>query len=359
MIESASICPRASRMCKQDSRQFPKPQNQCCSPKRKRVSHAMHNHLRNSRSSARSRFHFALAALLAAIICSLSSTRAGDAPASAPVKSKFPCNPEAATQYTAYRVNRPITIDGKLDEECWKNVPHSKRFVDILTGEPTQYDTRVAVLWDDKNLYVGYWLEEPDVQATFENHNDPIYYNNDAEMFIAGRDCYYEFEINAKNTIYEVFFIWQEAYDKAPYGEDPMLQRSHMGGFNGVGYTTHPRGPRYMSGGWRFPGIKTAVHIDGTLNNSTDKDKGWTVELQLPWEGMKWLAKADNRALPPKEGDVWRIDFSRFNQHRAPAPAKDSTGWVLSPHGAWDSHIPECFPYVHFSTNDVMTIKTE
>jgi len=42
-----------------------------------------------------------------------------------------------------------------------------------------------------------------------------------------------------------------------------------------------------------------------------------------------------------------------------PAPAKDSTGWVLSPHGAWDSHIPECFPYVHFSTNDVMTVKAE
>jgi hypothetical protein len=79
----------------------------------------------------------------------------------------------------------------------------------------------------------------------FTEHGSPIYRDNDVKVFIAGRDAYYEFEINALNTRYEVFFIWEEAYD--------------------------------------------------------------------------------------------------------------SGKWVWSRHGIWDSHIPECFTFVHFSTEDVLS----
>ena len=37
-----------------------------------------------------------------------------------------------------------------------------------------------------------------------------IWFDNDVEVFLGGEDCYYEFEINALNTVYEVFFIYQE-----------------------------------------------------------------------------------------------------------------------------------------------------
>jgi hypothetical protein len=52
------------------------------------------------------------------------------------------------------------------------------------------------------------------------------------------------------------------------------------------------------------------------------------------------------------------MDFSRFNQYREAPPAKDSKGWAWSPHGVMDSHVPECFAIIHFSTKDVSTIKT-
>ena len=71
---------------------------------------------------------------------------------------------------------------------------------------------------------------------------------------------------------------------------------------------------------------------------------------------MSWLALADGRALPPLNGDEWRMDFSRFNTYKEAAPAADSGGWVLSRHGIWDSHIPECFPSIRFSTNEVSSI---
>jgi len=39
---------------------------------------------------------------------------------------------------------------------------------------------------------------------TLTERDSPIYKNNDVELFIAGKHSYYEFEINAFNTIYEV-----------------------------------------------------------------------------------------------------------------------------------------------------------
>jgi len=131
----------------------------------------------------------------------------------------------------------------------------------------------------------------------------------------------------------------------------PQFDRTKKGArpFNGVGLSTHPRGKRIGFWNWDMPGLKTAVHIDGTINNSTDVDKGWTIEIAVPWSGLEILARADGRSLPPKSGDVWRIDFSRFNTYKDKAPGtKDSGGWAWSSHGVWDSHVPECFPFIEF-----------
>jgi len=270
-------------------------------------------------------------------------------------KTQFPCEEKDIPHYTAYRLKKPVRVDGALNESSWRSAPRSSRFVDLISGQPTAHDTRAAVLWDDQHLYVAYWVEEPNVTATLTERDAPIYKDNDVELFVAGRDSYYELEINAFNTIYEVFFIWESAYERRGFASVPEFSRSNpkVRPFNGVGYKTHPRGRRLGSWAWDFPGLQTAVHVNGTLNQSGDKDSGWTVELALPWAGMKWLARADGQALPPRKGDVWRMDFSRFNQYKAPPPAEDSGGWAWSRHGIWDSHIPECFTYIHFSTDDL------
>ena len=265
---------------------------------------------------------------------------------------RFPCPENEIARYTAYHVSGSIHIDGRLDEPAWQRAPLSPRFTDIITGQPAIHDTRAAVLWDDENLYIGYRIEEPFVNAKFTNHNDFIYLDNDVECFIAGPDAYYEFEINAFNTCYEVFFVWEDTFERSGLSRLPEFERSKLVPFNGVGFTNHVRGGRLGNFKHTFPGMKTAVHVDGTINHDADRDRGWTVELAFPWKSMKWLA-TDGRALPPKEGDVWRMDFSRFNQYKEAPPAADSGGWFWSRHGVWDSHIPECFPRIRFTTNDV------
>jgi hypothetical protein len=259
----------------------------------------------------------------------------------------FPRPLDQVAGYTALRTGVAPVIDGRLDDECWINAPRSSRFVDLISGAPTVHDTRVAVLWDDDNLYVGFWVEEPFVEATLTERDSLIYNDNDVEVFVAGRDAYYELEVNALGTIYEVLFVWEDSLGDFP-GFDADMPGARP--WNGVGFTTHPRGPRVGFWEWDFPGLRWGVAVDGTLNDNRDRDRGWTAEIALPWEGMRPLAAADGRSLPPEHGDVWRISFSRFNQYREAPTAVDSGGWALSAHGVWDSHIPELFPHVSFST---------
>lgn len=262
---------------------------------------------------------------------------------------QLPKVPPAPIQYAAVQAQNALTIDGKLDEPDWISAAQTPRFVDLISGNETAHKTHAAILWDSDFLYAGYWLEEPNVSAKYKDRDDPIYFDNDVELFIAGKDAYYELETNAYGTIYEAFFVWKSAYQSGSYATDKQLRPSAPKSqpFNGVGFTSHPRGERIVFLGYDMPGIQVAVHVDGTLNDDSDTDRGWTVEFAIPWQSMKWLAAGDQRSLPPKPGDQWQINLFRFNSYKT--SAKDSGGWAVAPHRVWDSHIPELFPLVTFA----------
>jgi hypothetical protein len=274
------------------------------------------------------------------------------------MKERYGCAEEFIGHYFCHRTDKKIEVDGNLTEESWLKAPKSPRFVDIVTGVPGFLDTRMAALWDDKCMYIAFWIEEPEVRATLTERDSPVYMENDVEVFIGGVDCYYEFQINALGTVYEVFYIWQDAYTKGSVFDTPEFDLllhdvDVLGGFQDeLRLGKHPRGKRWAFKDWDFPGMKSAVQVDGTINDSSNVDKGWTVELAFPWEGMKTLA--GGRSLPPRDGDIWRFDFSRFEALTyGGMKVEPSLGWAFNRHGVYDSHIPECFTYMHFTTKSV------
>ena len=97
-----------------------------------------------------------------------------DKPDKAATQSKSPCDQFEIPNYNAYRVSKPPTIDGKLDEAVWKSAPQSNRFKDLISGAETIHNTRAAVLWDDEYLYVAYWIEEPNLQASITERDGLI-----------------------------------------------------------------------------------------------------------------------------------------------------------------------------------------
>jgi hypothetical protein len=190
--------------------------------------------------------------------------------------------------YTCYRTQEPLAIHGRLTEAVWQKAPKSPRFVDMVTGQPAIFDTRAAVLWDDHFLYIGFWIEEPFVEAALTERDSLIFMENDVEVFIDGGDCYYEFEINALGTIYEVFFIWRDAYQRGSRFDVPefdLLSRKALsfgGNYDRSGWHfwqgTHPRGVRWAFLDWDFPGLRSAVRVDGKINDRSIVDRGWTGE---------------------------------------------------------------------------------
>jgi hypothetical protein len=111
------------------------------------------------------------------------------------------------------------------------------------------------------------------------------------------------------------------------------------------------------------------VHVRGTLNDPSDIDQGWSVEIAFPWAA---LAKyhAGDRASPPEPGDTWRVNFSRVQwKHRIVdgkyeripphgTPLAESLNpeeqehpednWVWSPQGAVNMHLPKMWGEVRF-----------
>ncbi len=268
------------------------------------------------------------------------------------------CPESQIAHYTCYRIRTPLPIDGSLTAPAWQKATKSPRFVDTVTGASALFDTRAAMLWDEQNFYVGFWIEEPFIEAHHTERDSIIFQENDVEVFIDGGDCYYEFEINALNTVYEIMFIWRDAYTRGSRFDVPEFDLlSHKVYSFGGDYDrqpatfwtgTHPRGTRWAFLDWDFPGLKTVVKVDGRINDPSSLAKGWTVEIAFPWSGMHHLA--NGRSLPPKDGDTWRMFFGRFEKLVMSGKEVDPhPAWVLSPHGVYDTHLPECFPYVHFS----------
>ena len=196
----------------------------------------------------------------------------------------FPWPQDKIAHYTAFRAAAPLVIDGRLDEESWRLAPRSPRFVDLITGRPTIHDTRAAVLWDDDYLYVGFWVEEPFVEATLTERDSLVWTENDIEVFVAGKDAYYELELSPLGTLYEAFFVWEDGYERSGYSHAPELARTADGAkpWNGVGFNEHPRGPRIGYFKWDLPGVQAAAHVDGTINDNTDRDRGWTGRSPCP-----------------------------------------------------------------------------
>jgi len=109
--------------------------------------------------------------------------------------------------YYCYQTSSPLEINGDLDKPAWKKARKSRRLVDLVTGQPAFFETRIAALADNHYFYLAFWLEEPDLQAHLTERDSFLWLENDVEVFLAGPNCYYELQVNATwEPIYEVFY---------------------------------------------------------------------------------------------------------------------------------------------------------
>jgi len=240
-----------------------------------------------------------------------------------PLPPAPPCLTPACRRAAAPREG----VAGRLDKAFWEAASWSADCVDIegdLKPLPT-FRTRMKMLWDDTNLYLAAEMEEPHVWATLTERDSVIFQDNDIEVFLnptSDRLHYYEFEMNALNTVWDLFL-------PKPYRDGGSADNS-----------------------WDIAGLRTAVHIDGTLNDPTDTDRGWSVEIVMPWAAFD---RHPGAGQPPAPGETWKVNFSRVEWDIEIEDAKYTKikgrpehNSVWSPMGLIDMHLPERWGIVRF-----------
>ncbi len=181
-----------------------------------------------------------------------------------------------------------ISIDGVLDEPVWASAASTGEFVNVGTGKPNEsHDIggRARLLWNGEALYVAFEIRDTDIRGDFPGAAvDPhLWTESAAEIMIDpdgdgdNRD-YYEIQLGPQNLVFDSQFDG--------YNQPRVL----------------PTGP-FGHQEWSARATR-AVTVNGTLNNSNDKDQGYTIEAKIPWKSFDRA-----KTTPPKPGDQWRMNF--------------------------------------------------
>lgn len=260
----------------------------------------------------------------------------------------LPASAQEQRHYTCYRTSGQIVADGLLNEPDWALAEWSDNFVDI-TGNPKlkpSFQTRMKLLWDKEYLYLAAELKEPHIWANVRTRDAVIFQDNDFEIFLdpdANGLNYYEIEVNALGTVWDLMLT--KAYKDLG---KPLTE-------------------------WDLPGMKTGIHINGSLNDPSKSDTSWIVEMALP---ISELMHGKKPGSSPAEGVQWRVNFSRvewktmvskrsYQKKKDPKTGKDlpEDNWVWSPMGEISMHIPERWGRLEFSEDNIrpqpLTFKSE
>ncbi len=231
-----------------------------------------------------------------------------------------------AQDLPTYRCARTLVapiIDGSGADTVWSNTP-TLSLVDVedLTSQKQHSrPTSARMLWDDDHLYFLFTMVDADVWSTYTNRDDQLYQEEVVEVFIDPDGDglnYAEIEVNPLNTVFDLLL-------SRPWAD------------SGSGFAQ-----------WN-PEFASAVGIDGTLNDGTDEDVSWTVEIALPWVALATDLRdvMNGQSLPPMVGDLWRLNIYRFERIRTDGAATaEASAW--SPVGVNDFHRPDRFGAMTF-----------
>jgi hypothetical protein len=205
--------------------------------------------------------------------------------------------------YRVHRAAAPILIDGALLEAAWDRAERTGRFVRSLDGKAAAAATEARLLWDDEALYVAFQCEDANVATPFTQDDQPLYTSNVVEIFLnpSGDLAHYaEIEVAPSNALFDASFTGRRAG---------------------------------MDLAWSS-GTRHAVQVDGTLNDSRDVDRGWTVELAIPFARLPGAPR-------PRRGDEWRFNLYRLRQ-------PPGEGQAYSPPMVGDFHALDKFATLRF-----------
>lgn len=229
-------------------------------------------------------------------------------------------NSFANNEFSIYKTTQSITIDGNLSE--WQTVPYTDVFLNHENGNAGISSAQAQMLWDNNNLYIAFTVTDTDVSANFVNQDDPLYSNDDlVEMFFdfdGSGNYYLELGVNAKGVNYDFNII-------CPGG---------------------PCGSWNSDAVWDMVGLESAAIVNGTLNNSSDSDAGYTVEVKIPFSSLASLS--GNNYVNVDELTSWRGNLFAINYNTGASTNAATDYLSMFNHNSFGFHQPSKFGTFNF-----------
>ncbi len=214
--------------------------------------------------------------------------------------------------YVCPKVTSAPIIDGSLDDPAWARSP-AISLVSAVDGNPITKTTTARMCWDDHCLYIAFECADTDIWGTYTKRDDEVFLEEVVEAFIdPDRDLvrYFEINVSPRNTVFDALIV-------NPDGWSPGEGTDHA---------------------WNCEGLLTAVKVDGTLDDRTDIDRGWTAELAVPFSGLG--------VETPRPGKHWRLNLYRIDLDPEPA---EFQAWSPTMADPARFHVPSRFGTVLFS----------
>lgn len=194
------------------------------------------------------------------------------------VATGWPATPPIP-RYLVRRATSAVKIDGELAEDAWADA-FPEVSLSFLWNEQTgaPQPTYIRLLYDDAALYVAFRAVDADINARFSQRDDPTFLDDAVEIFInperSQQTVYYGFEMNARGVLYDYL---------------NLNSRTLFKRFDATN-------------------VEIGVKLNGTLNDRSDVDEQWTLELAIPWENFERLSLE-----PPTAGTVWKANLNRWD----------------------------------------------
>jgi hypothetical protein len=187
--------------------------------------------------------------------------------------------------YHVAKAKGPIVADGKMDEPGWKDAEVQSLGYFFRRNEPLEKQNGTfRMLWDDANLYLFYEMEDSSLTARETKYDGATYLDDCAEFFCLpvpdSLYMHFGFEVNITKVKFDYIVLWQFVNNRSIFIPD----------YN----------PEYEVG----------VTLDGTLNDESDTDNGWTMEYVIP---LKVFAGFNTRRLA---GNKWAFQAVRQDRNQ-------------------------------------------
>ncbi len=184
----------------------------------------------------------------------------------------------------------PIIVDGKMGEKAWEKTEARKLNYFYRIDKPDdQQETVFRMLWDNENLYVFFDCKDQFITAREKNRDGEPFYDDCSEIFLIpvpdSLNMHLGFEINLYKASNDFIF-----FNNFYKGNNGLIKA-----FN--------------------PDFKVEVNVRGTVNDNSDIDQGWSMEMAIPLTTFKGV----DTFCPVKNGTKWA--FLAIRQDR-----NDATG---------------------------------